>query len=302
MYFIESKNLNKMTSEYKKRLHLHAKTDDSITGIPSGFYSLDAITKGFQPSSLTLVGGAKGMGKSSFAISLVKKMAIEKNQSVAFFSLRLSSENFLILLLSQLTKIDFRKIHDGLLNEKETEQVYVKMEEIKNVPLEFYEQPFLTVDEVEELLLFTPPDCLPKIIVIDSLEFISKNNKDKVGKILNKKELVKITFQLKELSKKFNLPIVLTTTINESIQKKGNKRPFLMNLISYAPIANFADLILLLYRPEYYRIYQWDDEAESTTDGEAEISIIKNVNGILDSFRLKFNAFRNEFDDLKENI
>ena len=299
MYFIESKSLVDITDEFKKRLIRLAKTDDSIRGISSGFKKLDVITRGFLPSSLTIVGGVRGMGKTSFAVSLVKKMAIENRQATAFFSLKWTSEQFIRTILCQQTNIDSTKLRLGLLNENEKKLVHTQMEQIKTAPLEFFDHPFLTVADIEEVLLCRPPDCLPEIVVIDSLQLLAKNKKDKVGKILNKKELTDLTFQLKELAKKHQIAIVLTTTIQAQSIKKGDQRSNLSNVKNYAPIANYADLILLLYRPEYYKIDEWDDDDETPANGEGEIIIAKNANGILDSIRVKFNGAKSEFDDLQ---
>ncbi len=299
MYCIEKKDLIEITDEFKKKLIHLAITDNTITGIPSGFQKLDLITKGFQPSTLTIVGGVTGMGKIAFVTSLIKKLAIENKNSVAFFSLNLTSENFLVRMLNQLTNIDVQRIRLGLLNENEKERVHKKMEEIKYVPLEFYDHPFLTLNILEEaLFLFRAPDSFPDIIIIDSLQLLAKNKKDKVGKILSKKEQSEIAFQLKEFAQKYKVPIIIVSEIKETIFKTRNKRPNLINVRNYAPIVTYADLILLLYRPEYYKIEDWDDEYESSAVGEGEIIIAKNACGILDTIRVKFNGAKSEFDNL----
>ena len=298
MDFIESKSLFDITAEYKQRLIRLANTDDVITGISSGFYELDAVSKGFQPATLTIVGGVSGMGKTMFAVSLIKKMAIENRNLALFFSLKLTSERFITIILGQQTNIATEKLRIGLLDEKEKELLHEKIEQLKDAPLEFYDYPFLRVKDIDEVLSFTNPHRFPKIVVIDSLQLMAKNKKDKVAKVLNKKEHVKIVFELKVLAKKHQISIILLTQIQAINRKTWNKRPQYIDVNKYAPIANYADLILLLYRPEYYKIDEWDDEECIDTTGEAEIMIVKNTNCILENVRVKFNGAKGEFDNL----
>ena len=122
---------------------------------------------------------------------------------------------------------------------------------------------------------------------------------DKVGKILNKRELAKIVFQLKELAAKLGITIVVSFLIPEQVLGKCyNRRPLLSDIRKYAPIDTYADLILLLYRPEYYKIEEWDDDAGLPAAGEAEIIIAKNNNGSLDTIRVKFDGSKGLFDNL----
>jgi replicative DNA helicase len=300
MDFIDSKTLREISKVFKERLSNIAKNGESITGISSGFEKLDAITKGFQPSNLVLVGGVEGMGKTSFAVSLINKMAIENQCPITFFSLRMSSQKLLTRIIRQQTDISSEKLRLGLLNENEIELVSKKIEKWECAPLCVYDYPFLTVSDIEDTFLCSPPDDYPAIIIIDSLQFISKSKKDKVGKVLNKRELTKITFQLKNLAEKFNITILVLAHFN--LQRKYySGRPVLTDMRKYAPIDTYADLVLLLYRPEYYKIDEWDDDEQSPTIGEAEIVVAKNTNGSLDSVRVKFDGSRGLFENLPSN-
>lgn len=303
MDFLEHKDLCEIAFEFKERLSNINKTDNSITGIPSGFEKLDAITKGFQPCSLTLVGGVSGIGKTAFTVSLINKMAFENQCSIAFFSLQMTTQQLMIHLVSQQTSIYVEKLRLGLLNEKEIKLVFQKTAELENIPLYVYDYPFLTVSNIEDTLLCSPPD-FAKIIIIDCLQLIAKNKKDQAAKILNKRELTKITFQLKKLAEKFNIAIVVLFHFSlkkEKLKYYYSKRPLLSDIRNYAPIDSYADLILLLYRPEYYKIDEWDDDEQKPTTGEAEIIIAKNTHGSLDKIRVKFDYSKGMFDNLSQN-
>ena len=300
MEFIPTKTLSELTREFKYRLYTIAKSNNGITGIPSGFEKLDAITKGFQPSNLILIGGVAGMGKTSFALSLIHKMAIENQCPTAFFSLEMTNQQLMMSIIRQQTNISVEKFRSGLLNEDEIALVSKKTAAFENTPLYVYENPFLTVSDIEDTLLCSPPD-FAKIIVIDSLQFLAKSKKDKVGKILNKREFTKITFQLKQLAEKFKITIVVLFHFRlpkEKLRYYYSKRPILADVRKFAPIDTYADLVLLLYRPEYYKIEEWDDDEQSPAAGEAEIIVAKNINGSLDNARVKFDGSKALFDNL----
>ena len=300
MDFLEYKDLGKIALEFNDKLNNIIKSDNSITGIPSGFDKLDTITKGFQPSNLILVGGVAEMGKTTFAVSLIRKMVIENQCPTAFFSLELTSQQLMKCIITQQTNIPAEKLRLGLLNENEMELVSKETAALQNTPLYICDYPFLTVSDIEETLLCHPPD-FAEIVIIDSLQFIAKNKNDKVGKVLNKRELTKITFQLKALAEKFRITIVVLFQFRlpkEKMKYYYSKRPLLSDLRKYAPIDTNADLILLLYRPEYYKIEEWDDNEQLPTAGEAEIIVAKNNSGSLDTIRIKFDGSRGMFDNV----
>ena len=300
MDFIECKTLKELGIEFKERLNSIAKNDNAITGIPSGFEKLDAITKGFQPSNLVLVGGVEGMGKTEFAVSLISKMTIKNQCPTAFFSLEMTNQQFMIQIIKQQTNISAEKLRLGLLNENEIELVSKKSAALENIPLYVYDYPLLTVSDIEDVLSLSPPD-FAEIIVIDSLELLTKNKKDPVGKVLNKRELTKISFQLKKLAEKFNITIVVFFHFRlpkEKLKYNYTKRPILADIRKYAPIDTYADLVLLLYQPEYYKIDEWDDNEQLPTAGEAEIIVAKNSLGSLGNARVKFERDKGIFDNL----
>ena len=262
--FLAYKTLKELGKEFNERLN-SIKTYTCNNKKKSGFDRLDTVIGGFQSSNLILIGGVERMGKTSFLISLIRKMAIEKKISIAFFSLQLTSEQVMTSIVSQQTKITVEKFRFDLLAFDEAKLISKKIQEIENSPLYIYDYPFLTVSDIEETLGFYPPDFV-QCIVIDSLQLVAKGKKDKVGKTLNKKELSIITFQLKKLAQKLNITIIITANLDLK-SDKFDFRPFLSDVRKQAPIDSFADLVLLLYRPEYYKIEEWDDNDSSPTTG-----------------------------------
>jgi replicative DNA helicase len=261
--YLAFKTLRELGKEFKEGL-ISLETYSCTNVIKSGFDKLDEVIGGFQPSNLILVGGTEGMGKTSFIISLIKKMAIEKKNAIAFFSLKLTSKQVITQIVSQQTKISAEKFLLDWLPSDEMDLVYKTTQQTENSPLYVYDYPFLTVSDIEETLGFYPPDFV-QCIVIDSLQLLAKGKNDNSGKILNKRELSEITFKLKKLAKKLNITILVTANFELVRKQQSCKRPLLSDVRKYAPVDSFADLVLLIYRPEYYKIDEWDNEHQSPT-------------------------------------
>lgn len=303
MSFTTFQTFKELGEAFKESLKSTNKKVQSNNGIPSGFEKLDAIINGFQPSNLILVGAEQGMGKTSFAVSLINKMAIENRYSTSFFSLEIAAQQFLLRILSQLTNITTEQLRLGLLNENEIDLVSKSIEALQSNSLRIYDYPFVTVSDIEKTILCAPSG-FPKLIIIDSLQSIATSKKDKTGKVLNKRELTKITFRLKQLAVKYNITILVLvhfTLQKERLNEPFNRRPLLSDLRKYAPIDAFADVVLLLYRPEYYKIDEWDDEPKLSTAEEAEVIVAKNNNGNLGKTRLKFKGNILKFENIKDN-
>jgi replicative DNA helicase len=303
MSFTSFKTCIELAEVFKENLKSTKKKFQNANGIPSGFEKLDAIINGFQTSNLILVGAEQGMGKTSFAVSLITKMTIENQCATSFFSLEIVAQQLLHRILSQQTNIATEQLRLGLLNEKEIELVSKSIEALQSNYLRIYDSPFLTVSDIEETILCAPASCT-KLIIIDSLQSIAKSKKDKTSKVLNKRELTKITFQLKQLAVKYNITILVLvhfTLQAERLNEQLNRRPLLSDLRKHAPIDAFADLVLLLYRPEYYKIDEWDDEPKLPTAEEAEVIVAKNINGNLGKTRLQFKANILKFENIKDN-
>ncbi|MDI5898500.1 replicative DNA helicase [Flavobacterium yafengii] len=299
MDHIEIKTLKELGDEFKERLNTIAKNEKGITGFSSGFHKLDSLTNGFQPSNLILIGGVAGMGSTAFALSLINKMTLENQCSIAYFSLELTAQQLMMRIISQQTTIDVEKLRLGLLNENEIELISQKTEELEETPLFIIDYPFLTVSDIaHKIYELICPNYGVDLIMIDMLHLIGSNKKDKVGKVLNKKELAKITFQLKKLAERLNITIIVFVHLKEKLYSRRSKRPLLSDIRKHAPIDKYADLILFLYRPEYYRIDEWDDDDASPTAGEAEIIVAKNSYGSIGNARVKFTGHLGEFDNL----
>ena len=287
------KSISEITENYQNKLK---NKNVSKTTFLSGFDGLDVITNGFQQSNLVIIGGADGMGKTSFAISLIHKMAVEKQYSVLFYSFQRSSQQILQSILSIETKIGIKKLQSETLDDVESELAFQKIRLLEPRNLQISDYPFKTVSDIEREMSYRPPDTL-QILVIDSLHQIALNKNDKIGKVLNKKECTEIAFRLKEIAEQYNIVVIAILNIEKNKNSQPYYRPRLSDMTKQAPADSVADIVLLLYRPEYYKLSTWDDDEDHPTAGEAEIIIAKNNNGYLDNIRIKFDRETLLFDN-----
>lgn len=263
----------------------------------TGFTNLDLFTNHFQPSRLVIIGGVQEMGTSSFILTLIANMAIKYKYETAIFSSNSNEEKTLQTLNSIVTEIPFEKINNKTLSEENKKLISEKIKYENFDSLYFSDFPFRSIAEIEDVLNYYPENLI-QIMFIDAIENIGWKRNDKAGKILNKRQLTEITARLKLLAEKFNTLIIVGFTLSSKhSEKRDNYRPSLQQLQNTAPIGNFADLVLLLYRPEYYKISDWEDE--KPTNDEAEICIVKNNFGPCEDIRISFNRYCRKFENLK---
>lgn len=291
-----------LKKEFLEKLRHFITTKNEMTGISSGFKKLDEVTQGFQPSDLVLIGAVPGMGLTSFALSLINNFAIQNNFATGYISLEMSSELLMTRMISTETGISQEKLREGYINDEEIESIDLKTKTLENAKLFIIDYPFLTIDDIRLEAYRLVYGYQIKTLVIDELQLIATSSKDKSGKILNKRELVKITAQLKELAVELNIPIIVLVSLsNRKLWRKNlYRRPLLSNLRRQGGIDQKADLVLFLYRPEYYKIDEWDDEQCSSTVGQAEIIVAKNRNRKLKNIRIKYDGRLGKFEDLYE--
>ena len=297
---VTAKELRKV---FLQRLRDFFSSKNEMTGISSGFKKLDEVTYGFQPSDLILVGAVPGMGKTSFALSLINNIAIQNNYAAGFISLQMSSELLMMRMISSVTNISTEKLREGRLNDYEIESIDLKTKALENAKLFITDHAFLTIDDIRDKAYELVYGHQIKVLFIDELHLIGAGPKDKPGKILNKKELTRITTQLKELAVELDIPIIVLVglPIRKLWRRVYNNRPLLYDIRRQGIIDQKADLVLLLYRPEYYKIDEWDDEQGKSAIGQAEIIIAKNRNRRLRNIRVKFNGHLGRYENLEDN-
>jgi len=272
---------------------------DGLSGIPTGFHKVDALTSGWQPSDLIIVAARPGMGKTAMTLTMARNMAVDQNVPVAFFSLEMSSVQLITRLISSETGLSSEKLRTGKLEKHEWEQLNVKVKSLEKAPLFIDDTPSLSIFDLRAKARRLASQYGIKIIMIDYLQLMTGGSTQKGGN--REQEISMISRNLKALAKELNIPVIALSQLSRAVETRGgSKRPILSDLRESGAIEQDADIVSFIYRPEYYKIEEWDDEERSPTEGQGEFIVAKHRNGGLDNIRLKFVGHLGKFDNLDD--
>jgi len=305
LYEVTQGNI-KRSSETAQSLVIQAKkriedisNKEGLSGIPSGFEKLDQLTSGWQPSDLIIVAARPGMGKTALTLSMARNIAVGQNIPVAFFSCEMSSVQLITRLISSETGLSSEKLRTGNLETHEWEQLNVKVKGLEKAPLFIDDTPSLSIFDLRAKARRLASQHGIKLIVIDYLQLMTAGGSQKGGN--REQEISTISRNLKALAKELNIPVIALSQLSRAVETRGgSKRPLLSDLRESGAIEQDADIVSFIYRPEYYKIDEWDDEEQTPTDGQAEFIIAKHRNGGLENIRLKFLGHLGKFDNLDQ--
>ncbi|HLW42824.1 MAG TPA: replicative DNA helicase [Flavobacterium sp.] len=304
LYDVTQGNIKKSTetaeslvAQAKKRIEDIGKRE-GLSGTPTGFHKLDALTSGWQPSDLIIIAARPGMGKTAFVLSMARNIAIDSNKGVAFFSLEMSSVQLITRLISSETGLSSEKLRTGKLEQHEWEQLNVKVKDLEKAPLFIDDTPSLSIFDLRAKARRLKSQYDIQLLVIDYLQLMTAGGNSKgIGN--REQEISTISRNLKGLAKELDIPVIALSQLSRAVETRGSsKRPLLSDLRESGAIEQDADIVSFIYRPEYYKITEWDDEERSPTDGQAEFIVAKHRNGGLDEIRLKFIEHLGKFENL----
>lgn len=267
------------------------KHDGHISGVPTGFTQLDNITAGWQKSDLIIIAARPGMGKTAFVLSLARNTTIDYKKPVAIFSLEMSAVQLVTRLIASEANIESDKLRKGKLEEHEWAQLNTKLTPLIDAKLFIDDTPALSVFELRTKARRLKAQHDIQLIVVDYLQLMTlSSDREKGGSsfknINREQEISNISRALKALAKELNIPIICLSQLNRSVETRGGtKRPQLSDLRDSGAIEQDADMVLFIYRPEYYKI---DDIEGVSSKGLAELIIAKHRNGSLEDIQLKF--------------
>jgi replicative DNA helicase len=264
-----------------------------MPGISCGLYDLDAVTQGFQKGDLVVLAGATCMGKTTMASNIARNIAAFHNMSVVFFTAEMTEEALTNRLLSAESGIEAHRLRSGRVAANEWTTIGNAINALSKIPIFIKSVPSLEVDTIENLsaAIQKEQDSGLGLIVVDNLHLISTENDEFA-------EVSRIIRRLKALALRLQVPVLLLSQVNTAVEKRTNKRPLLGDLRLGAVIENVADVVLALYREEWYN--------PSTPDrGIAEVLILKQRNNAAGYvakylFEPQFNRFRNLAASLKK--
>ena len=292
------KSYDKMSTLIKgalENIEILRNKEDGLSGIPSGFTNLDRVTSGWQQSDLVICAARPGMGKTAFALTMARNIAVEHNTPIGFFSLEMSSEQLVNRLIASEAELGASKLRKGDLADHEMVQLHEKIKHLSEAPIFIDDTPALTIFELRAKARRLVKNHGVKIIMIDYLQLMQAG-----GNSGNREqEISTISRSLKGIAKELKIPVIALSQVNRGVESRtgvGSKRPMLSDLRESGAIEQDADIVTFIYRPEYYKIYEWDNGDDSR--GQGELIIAKHRNGSLKNVRLKFIGEFAKFSDL----
>lgn len=307
LYEVTQGNI-KRSSETAQSLVIQAKKrieeiagKEGLSGVATGFEKLDKVTSGWQPSDLIILAARPGMGKTAFVLSMARNVAIDFGHPVALFSLEMSSVQLITRLISSETGLSSEKLRTGKLEKYEWEQLTTKVKNLEKAPLFIDDTPSLSIFDLRAKARRLASQHGIKLIIVDYLQLMTAGGNGGKGGGNREQEISTISRNLKALAKELNVPVIALSQLSRAVEARpGHKRPMLSDLRESGAIEQDADIVSFIYRPEYYKIEEWDDDESSPTQGQAEFIVAKHRNGSLENVRLKFVGHLGKFDNLEE--
>jgi replicative DNA helicase len=277
-------------------LEIRKNQKDGLTGVPSGFTALDRVTSGWQKSDLVIIAARPAMGKTAFVLSVLRNAAVDHNRPVAIFSLEMSSVQLVNRLISSEAELDSDKIKKGTLADHEWAQLVHKTAKLSKAPLFVDDTPALSILELRAKCRKLKAQHDIQMVVVDYLQLMSGDSKGGFGGN-REQEIASISRALKKIAKELSIPVIALSQLSRAVETRGgDKRPQLSDLRESGAIEQDADMVMFLYRPEYYGITE--DEGGASTAGVGEVIIAKHRNGSLENIKLRFIGRYTKFTDL----
>lgn len=271
------------------KIEIASRTQGSVTGIPTGFIDLDYKTAGMQPSDLVLIAARPSMGKTAFVLNIAQHVAFKQHKSVAIFSLEMSKEQLVNRLFSLESKVSGQNIRTGQLSDNEWEKLAETAGVIGQSNLFIDDTPGITVGELRSKCRKYKLEKGLDMIIIDYLQLMSGSGKSES----RQNEISEISRSLKAVARELNVPVLALSQLSRAVEQRPDKRPMLSDLRESGAIEQDADVVMFIYRDEYYN-------KESEKPGVAEIIIAKQRNGPVGTTDLAWLAEYTKFANLQK--
>lgn len=260
----------------------------SITGVPTGFIDLDNMTSGLHGSELIIVAARPAMGKSAFAINIATNAAVKNNVPVVIFNLEMSKEQIGNRILCSEAMVDSNKIRTGQIEDSDWGKLATASGILSDAPIYIDDTPGITVMEIRAKCRKLAMDKKIGMIVIDYLQLIRGSNK-KNG--TREQEISEISRSLKILAKELNVPVIALSQLSRSVESREDKRPMLSDLRESGAIEQDADIVMFLYRDDYYN-------EDSSDKNKAEVILAKHRGGSTGTRKLLWMPSYTKFGNL----
>ena len=290
-------DVGSLMEQATKEILAAAQHQDKLTGVASGFINLDRVTGGWQRSDLVIIAARPGMGKTSFVLSMARNAAMMANKPVALFSLEMSSLQLTTRLMAAEASLPMEKLRKGNLANYELAQLESKVRELSDAPIYIDDTPALNIFELRAKARRLKMQHGISMIIIDYLQLMSGGGDNRGNR---EQEISTISRSLKNIAKELDIPVIALSQLSRAVETRGGtKRPQLSDLRESGAIEQDADMVIFLYRGDYYGIEV--DENNQPIKGKTEVIIAKHRNGSLETVPIKFVhnlAKFEEWDDI----
>ncbi len=271
-----------------ERISLQMESGQGVIGIPSGFHDMDRMTGGFKDSDLIIVAGRPAMGKTSLALNVALHAALEAKKSIAIFSLEMSKEQLTERLLTEQAQIDAQRLHRGLLSEAEFDRVSNALGPLGEAQIYIDDTPVM--DELTLQLKARQAKMRHGVdmILVDYLQLMHGRARGDDNRV---QEVSAISRALKGLARELRIPVIAISQLSRAPEQRPDKRPILSDLRESGSIEQDSDVVMFLYRPEYYK--------SEERPGIAEVIVAKHRNGPTGMIELKFRRDHTRFYNLE---
>lgn len=282
------REVNGLLKETVERIDELFRSGDDVTGVPTGLTDLDNKTSGWQPGELIILAARPSMGKTALALNFVESAIFNQERPVLVFSMEMPSAALVMRMMSSVGRIDQGRMRNGKLTDEDWPKLSAAVSKLKDKPLFIDDTPGLTPQEMRaRTRRIAREHGNPGMIMVDYLQLMQVAGSTE-GRT---QEISEISRALKALAKEFDCPVIALSQLNRSVEQRPNKRPMNSDLRESGAIEQDADVILFIYRDEYYN----EDSAEK---GVAELIIGKQRNGEVGTVRAAFVGKYTRFDNL----
>lgn len=265
--------------------------DEHVTGVPSGFVDLDVLTAGFQPSDFIVVAARPGMGKTSFCLNIAQYVGVEKKIPVAIFSLEMSKDQIAQRMLCSEARIDAGRVRKGFLTERDWPQLAHAAGRLAEAPIFIDDTPSISVLELRAKARRLKAEKNLGLVIIDYLQLMKG-----YGRSENRQqEISEISRSLKAMARELNIPVIAVSQLSRAVEQRSPKRPQLSDLRESGAIEQDADLVILIYREDYYN-------PNTSKKNIAEVIVAKQRNGPVGTVELLFQKDFARFENLARRV
>ena len=278
--------------------------DQTITGLPTGFRDLDKITTGLHEDEMIILAARPAVGKTAFALNIAQNVGTKTDKSVAIFSLEMGAAQLVNRMLCSEGSIDANHLRTGQLNEEEWQNLIIAMGSLSKAKIYMDDTPGIRMAEIRakcRRLAREQGDL--GLIIIDYLQLIEGSGQEN-----RQQEVSAVSRQLKKLAKELHVPVIALSQLSRGVEQRQDKRPVLSDIRESGSIEQDADIVAFLYRDDYYRDAEGDDDEDQDSGdegddnvGEVEVIIEKNRSGPRGTVKLLFVKSYNKFTNIAYN-